>query len=618
MSEYAEAAGPEGGITHHVVFTISGTEYGYMCRGIEGYQRVDASDFAPKTSSGTLQYSDLHVWQVWAQDFWDHGFGFMKWSDDRGYHSTGDGVDTRHHDIAMLATQFVNSESAKSIKKFVEFNGDVYGLYNTNNGVRKFTVATSTWADTTEVTGTMLDGLNIGSYLVVCPNGARMRKMNAAGTWSNVGVDGANAPTDIAHVCLHGGYFWASEDGKNFLHYASETDVSDLEGNGMADTGCIQVGPGDIPIVNLISFNSNLYVAREDGIWLLPETNFPIQIIDSSRERHTQNFEAMAAYQGRLYFGIRQRMYAYTGSTLIDVTPARYTDVFPYNEYGRFKFMIPMGKYLYVIAGNNETTAEDTLLAFNGTSWFKLWDVATDYVVRAANLTPIDDRIWICHTKSGSFDTDYYQMQTLSDLPYANFDTAANHYLYSSKFDAGFTDIAKSFHSVTLRTQSLTANVKIEVSYQIDESGTWTSLGTFVTSPVEEIDFPATTTGKIIQFRFDFITNSATLSPILDTFILRYLLRPDTIWAYQMTLYLADDQVTLNGDVERTYTAHQKYDALISARDSVSPMTMEDPMGDSHTVYVSSVQFMGYSFRESKGAGQEIEWMVRVGCIDAD
>jgi len=615
MTEHFDIEDPQGGITHYVCFTIDGRKWGFMLPSITQYQKVDATDFAPKVQAGDRTYADLSIWSVWSQDDWRHGFGFMKWSDERGYHSSGDGIDTRFSDIAIMATQLVSSETEKAMTKFVDFNGDVYGLYSSNNGVRKYTVASSTWADTTETTGAMLDGLSLGDYLVVCPNGARMRKMNAAGTWSDVGATG-NPPTDMAHICLHGGYFWASEDGASYLHYASELDLSDLEGGNTTDLGVIVVGPGDIPIVNMISFANNLYVAREDGLWIIGDDNIAYQVADFSRERHAQNFEAMAVYQGRLYFGVRQRLYAYTGSTMIDVTPSRFSDVFPYSEYGRFKFIVPRGKFLYVIAGSNESTAHDALLCFDGTGWHKLWDVtAGSYVVQAMDLSTTTDRIWINHTGTAQA-TKYYQMQTLSELPYNNYATTGNHYLYTSKFDAGFADITKCFRSVAIVSENLSSTEKIEVSYQLDDSGTWTTLGSFTSSPEESVDFASGVTGKRIQFRLNFSTGSASECPVLDAFVVYFIMRPETVWAWQMTLSLADNQETLDRTTEKNLSAKEKLKALEAARASTSPILFEDPYGESRYVYVTSVREVGHSMKEARET-EDIEWNVQVAVINA-
>ena len=609
------------GNDYHITLEIDDVVYGFNLSPSPGaYRKLDISDFAPKVASGALGYRDLSVWQVWAMEDWRHGFGQPYFIDESAYAKSDSGIDTRHDGIVTLATAITTSEEDESVSKFVDFNSKVYALQPSNGGVRVFTPGTGLWADAgTQTTGTCNDGINIGDYLIVALDGARVVKMNTSGTWSNAGKD-ANPPNDMGGFCLHSGYVWAFEDDNNWLHYAAEDDISDLEGSEDTDTGAIQVGAGDIPIVNMISYGGQLYVAREDGLWVIAEDNSPRMIMDFSQERHSSNFQSMAVWQGHLYFTVRHNIYRYTGSTILKVTPPRYDEVWPYHTFGDFKDLTPRGPFLFCRAKDSESTYHEVLLCYDGVGWHKLWEVVTSaYVINAMNLSPITDKLWLNYT-GASVTTGYIPFQSLSDLPYDSYQTTGNHYLYTSKFDAGFRDVNKVCWKLRVWTNNCSSTETIDVHYQVDDSGTWVNIGTVNTSPYQELDFPDpdsfTTYGKAVQLRFNFETGSAGETPVLEAFAVLYLLRPEAVWGWQMPLSIASMQPTLDDSAEEELTAEDLMGVLEDARDQITPITFVDMWGTSHEVYLSAVQFGVVEWRPEKDS-EHIELVARVSLTDA-
>lgn len=586
----------------HVSLKIGTSTYGFILYpNITGWRRLDISDFAPRVSAGALSYRDLSIWQTWAQDDWRHGFGQAYFIDESGYMKTDNGVDTRHKGIVMMATTPTSSETGHTVVKFVDFASKVYAIKNGNAGVRVYDPTAGTWAATAQTTGTCLDAVAIGTYLVVSLDGAstRLRKFDGS-NWSDAGNAG-NPPNHINKLCLHGGYLWASEHDSNYLHYDSEDDISTLEGGEGADTDAIKVGPGDIPIVNMISYAGQLYVAREDGIWVIADDNTSRLLLDFSRERHADNFQSMAVWKGHLFFTVRQNIYRYTGSTLMDITPPRYSETYPYYTYGDFQDMVPRGPWLYVRARDSETTFHECILAFDGTGWHKLHSITTSpYIMNSMGYSTTTDRMWLNYT-GASTTTAYIPFQSLSDLPYASFSTTTTTASFTtSKFDAGFIDVIKVFSSLRVRSNNCSSTKYISVDYSVDD-GSWVNLGNVTTSPYQLINFPdptaATTYGKTLQLRFTFHTASATSSPILESFAVNYLLRPTAVWGWQLNLCLADNIRTLEQEIEQQITSEEQMTALATARDQYTPVVFTDPWGTSHNVYMSSVQMRGVEWR---------------------
>ena len=590
------------GNEYHITLKIGTTTYGFnLYPDISAYGELDISDFAPRVSSGALGYRDLSIWQVWAMEDWRHGFGQAYFTDESAYAKSGEGIDTRHKGIIQLATALTASDTADIVvNKFVDFNSKVYAGLAANGGVRVYTPGTDLWAATTETTGTVNDAINIGSYLLMAPNGARVRKMGTDSAWSNAG-NNANPPTDIGILCLHGGYLWASEDGDNWLHYAAEEDASDLEGSQDTDTNAIQAGAGDVPIVNMISYGGQLYVAREDALGVIDDANNFRMLENFTPERHSSNFQAMCVWRGALYFTIRNRIYKWAGSTFLDVTPSRYSEDYPYYTYGDFKNLTPHGNWMYVRARDNEDTYHEALLAYDGVGWHKLHDVTTEsYVMNALALSPVTDKLWLNYT--GATDTSaYIPLQALSDLPYASYPITGNHYWYSSRFDAGFKDVDKVFWKIRVRTNNCSATQTIAVDYDIDNSGTWTNVGEINVSPYQELDFPSpvtnTTYGKFLQFRFNFETATVAQTPVMESFACLYLLRPVAVWGWQLPLILASIMPTLEDGYELELTAEDIANQLRTARDQKTPLVLTDMWENTHNVYLSAVRFRGGEWR---------------------
>ncbi len=82
----------------------------------EQYVERDILDFAPRTGGGDVAYANLDLYQIWTQDSWHHGLGFIQSRDKFGYRitasdATNEGVvDTRHIGMAMLFTEGIGEQ----------------------------------------------------------------------------------------------------------------------------------------------------------------------------------------------------------------------------------------------------------------------------------------------------------------------------------------------------------------------------------------------------------------------------------------------------------------------------------------------------------------------------
>ena len=650
---------PTAQTTHHIVLKRGGTEteYGLFVRN---YRESDLTSFSAKIASGDIKYSDGTVYQTLVQDDFSHGFGYTEMTDRQGYAYSDDGIDTRKSHHVMIMTKMTDASTMDGalatpvVRKFIEYKDSVYAI--SDAGVYKWDGAE--WDSTGLDTGACKDALNDGDYLYVTLNGAR-GKMYDGTSWYNIGTATAGATeefTDMEWMAMSGGYLWASDDALPYVHYTARTleyPYTDWEGGapategGTGDPGAIRVGPGNIPIQGLIHWNNALYIAREDGLWYIPDdAEQAYNILSYAQERHSYNFRSMAIWNGSLYFVQKNNILRMTGNSLVDVTPPVFGYSFPYDQLGTYRFLMPIGEHLYCVAtqggsgygegaygdgpyGGKATT--EVLLAYDGYGWHRLLELATGSdVVTAMNYTPTNDKIWVgINMNTGSEKIYYIPLQSTRNLPYASYETTTAppddddnpHYLYTSIFDAGLATVKKHFSYLTIHG-IMSPQKTIDVWYALDD-GAFRELGTFdddggietiaFTDPEVETDC----VGKTIRFRINLQTTSAGTTPVFQKMILQYLPRPATIYTIDFDVYAADNLTTLDRDVD-TNTAKDFYDFIKATRDNFVPSTLYDIWGNARTIWQSSFSWTPHRFESGNpNAYQELEGFLRANLVIA-
>lgn len=425
--------------------------------------------------------------------------------------------------------------------------------------------------------------------------------------WVDVGSAG-NPPEGYDKIKTFGGLYWANEWNTNYLHYWAELDGHDAEGGGTTDLGVVKVGPPGQPIVNMTVFNNQLWVFRPDGAWVVGEDMVAYHVLDFSQEAHPLNFIAVATWNGFLYFTVRQKIYKFR-SGLQDITPPPFTEDPPRNTFGEFRGLVTRGSYLYVTATANRLFADETdesggqftaFLAYDGVGWHKLDTLSTvtsEPYVHGVGLETAGNKLHVWFAKfldpTTVCEMRYFQLQEFSDLPYADYPTSGDHNLYTSYYDLGMKRIPKSWASLTLEGYfpvDVTDYASVDVEFRVDDDTAWTTLGTF-SSNMQEIAFPTGTEGKRIQFRLNLQTTKATLTPVVQTVIMKAMMRPDVLYGVTTNVIVSSDLSDTDGQ-QLGLTAEEIRTALKAARASVSPIGFKDIHGNSANAYLSSVQFI--------------------------
>jgi len=591
---------------------------------VTSYQRRDIVDFSPRASTATgasISYSELGLYQTLTQEDFRHGFGFYRYTDAAGYQKTEGEIDTRNPGLIMRYTKGVSSDTNNAIKNGgVTFGSD---FYTWGAAVRKY--SSSSWSE--DASGAS-NYLVVGSgYIFNLKDGARVQRKATGGSWENAGTDD-NTPTDMKIATIHGGYMWFAEDGNSFVHYAQELDLSDLEGNGKSDSNVIVVGPGGLAIRNMISFANALYVARADGLWVVNQDGEfnARQVLNFSAETHDDNFRSMVVYQGALYFPIRHRIYRWTGSTIVDVTPQRIDDTFPFIQYGEYDNFISRGAFMYCTARTDQAddSATESILAYDGMGWHRLIDPITSAAsgnrITMLALDPANDYIWY-HTDTDSDATSYIALRDKSEFPKESFSTSGNHYWFSSIHDMGFRKVTKSLRSIEFETNNCNASRTITVAYSLDGgsfintdlSNPGGGIGVINEDTFTTLTFDDTKEFKNIQFRLAF-TAQGTSSPVLKSFSLKYMMRPNTAYGYVFDIIAASGSEYGGGVDDRT--AAQIMDDLETVRASTNPVAFVNLLGESKKVYLASLTEAARSRADSNPELPDVEHRVRVSLVE--
>ncbi len=525
----------------------------------------------------------------------------------------------------------------RPVVKCIEYSGSVYVC--TESGVYKWNQSTGKIESTGQDTGIVLDAINNGLHLMVTLYEEPAIFYDGL-SWSTF----AQEPTDIQWLCMSGKFIWTNDRQLDLIHYSGDP-VNGMEG-GDADPGHIHVGPGAVPINGLVAFQNALYIGREDGLWYMPNdvsVKDTYMALSYMSERHAFNFEAMAVWQGALYFSIKNNLIRFVGSTIKDVSPPAYDFSWPYKRYGHFRFLTPAGPYLYVIADENYGSnlfgaesfgwgtfgggaAKQVLLCYDGVGWHKLWELSAGAdSVSGLSWTPTNNKLWIGIRKSDdAHEAWYIPFRDYSEIPYADYETTTSapsdsdhpHYIYTSRFDAGMATIDKHFSKLAIKG-SKGPMVPIDVAYQLDSWKPWISLATYESTKldIEEHDFPTGIVGKTISFRLNMQTESSGSTPVIEAVILRYLPHPPVIWSWTFDVWVADNIQTLDGRRESA-TGFDLYKFIKKARSTATPLTFTDRYGVSHYVYMTSCRWLpqrqepgadGHPTSDASGTPRELE-----------
>lgn len=347
-------------------------------------------------------------------------------------------------------------------------------------------------------------------YLVAC-----WRKIGEAGTgtvtafaytnlangtaprvWRKCGINGF--ARDFGMTVLHNGFVYAIEEGTNWVHYGSASDMADIEGDGPLDTKAINVGSsGSIPVLQLITFGTALYATRYDGLFAIGEDHIARKILDFTNEYSSANFRSIAVWNSLLIFPIRNKLYSWNGARLVDVTPLSNADSSPGTGFSggafpggggpmppagggtilidgspgsftglqHFCAFLGAGEYFYCLAHDAVTPTITYLLAWNGSGWHSInvFTTPAGLYQKGLYLDAVKSFYFMFEEGSG-IDGGYVYYKAANangELPPSGyFPTTGTHRVTLPAMTMGRKQVKKSSPSVILTTRGTTDPTK--------------------------------------------------------------------------------------------------------------------------------------------------------------
>ena len=423
---------------------------------------------------------------------------------------------------------------------------------------------------------------------------------------TKAGSSGSATPADFQWGIMSGGYFFLGDANSSRIHYDNDDNgLTGLEG-GATDAALIYLGAGGYPTLGGANYFGHLYVFRVDGIYLLDTTALVAsKVLDFADQASSTNFRSWAVHEGFLVFPIRDRLFQWNGIRLADITPPQVTDIYPYVMYGRYDNFVVLGQFLYCTARDSALPYNEDLLCFDGVGWTKLARLVssgTTAYVSAMGYDVVNNRLWVqIADPSGTPQCYAFQFNSLSEFPYPNFPTSGTHSLISSRLDLGFRRVTKSTPRLDIRAINCSSGVYLKVYYALD-GGAWTAWGNndgvtnvlkssgniTLKDPLGDGTGHSSIEYKYLMLRFDFVTNDATNTPVMEEFTVTFIMRPDVAFGYAMQI-LAGQNQNFGGFIEPKSGAQIEAD-LKTSRNSKPTVTFIDLLGASHQVYISSLQ----------------------------
>ena len=121
----------------------------------------------------------------------------------------------------------------------------------------------------------------------------------------------------------------------------------------------------------------------------------------------------------------------------------------------------------------------------------------------------------------------------------------------TSYWDANFPDVTKQFTKIDLESESLSSANTVTIEYQVDNATSWSSVGTFNTSPSQTVSFPTQTTGKRVRLRLTLETTTLATqpatTPVVSAIIVHATWSPPRLRRWRFSAYAEDALPLRNG-----------------------------------------------------------------------
>ncbi len=480
---------------------------------VDKYLRSLSKPFAPKTRSGATTYGDLSLQAAWAQQDWRGGFGYPE------YNATitnrfGDatGIDPSFGDVRLgRATSQVHAPGPTDIYALAVYQGNIYAISGASGAIYVSTDGGANWSTAFTAGPTSLKSIALyNGWLIVGSGSSGVLIKYDGTTWTDPWHTISGSPTAVRSM------FAYTPAGTPYLFCGASLTAS------TSKLVRITAAPAEtlihlvkLPHIDAIYTHAGKlwYAGLEDTngargeLWQHDGTNSTY--IDQLTDNGITSF---AEFNTELWAGSRTRgkLWTVTGAGLkqqfsipevaMSGSPPDYTKAIRAITVDGGKLFFPVvdakGLGFYQFDGTGwvriATAAIGTeprgIIAFNQDIFFTSQDATGGRIYRATRTYPLTGE------------------------------------LITSWFDADLGSIEKLFTRVTIAHAPLAANEAIAVAYALNDSATWTTLGTSDTDNETwaTFTFPSATRGRRIRFRFTLTLTTQTATPKLRDVVLEF------------------------------------------------------------------------------------------------
>lgn len=282
-------------------------------------------------------------------------------------------------------------------------------------------------------------------------------------------------------------------------------------------------------ITSMMDHPDTVFVAEQDGLYYLNSTGDVVSCLpDLYREAGTKSGRGMTMWKGNIYINGHYGSlyeYDYASNAITTITPS---DTFP-NQSAFTGFSMACDgddEYLFValdngtkvqiLAGRWETISDQINQTSTDFWWHHLIEqTLTDSSdnIRCMRMSTFPSARCLWLGCSNATDGIYY-----IDID-TNMGTAGD--VLTSWHEGSEKHVLKTFYSLTLKTENLSATKTITPYFKKEFDTSWTALTAITSGSTNTVYFPADTTTKKIQLKFSFASDSATTSPHLLGYRLR-------------------------------------------------------------------------------------------------
>jgi len=400
-------------------------------------------------------------------------------------------------------------------------------------------------------------------------------------TWTDV-TPSAGAANFFISALDHTGTQRLYRGDKPNEMYVSNEAFGD--GSGIIDSewgSAVVVGETDTDITNMYNAFDSVIVGKEDGLYYFypPDNKFRPATTSMKLLPDAENFDHGVEYlDGFLYLTMArlgmQRMTFSGGDPLFQAVAPRYLAPM-FDDYGgRVRALVHDGMFLYalqdrpvadtsttktinVLAASNEVTENGLNIVWHTLKTLTMGDIRIMFVEA--------DRLYLMGRLFDSNLSDYTLAPIRMDIPAQHrnpfkdtgplMDTAGSFVTPIFDFaDFGYGDDDKAFIKVCIIADGLTSGRTITIEEQIDadidDSGSWTAVGSAITSgPTATVSFTSGSgsTGRRCRLRITFASDASTTGPVLRQLCIYAVPSPDRYREWEFLARLDTGQMLLNG-----------------------------------------------------------------------